>query len=267
MTAKRKIGLEADYSGDKSATTYTETVNDSVFAIAQLSTGMLTSVGGTANVITGNAPIDDNFAYADGMETQFIAANTNTGAVTLNVSGAGAKALKDNAGLALDPGIIVSGNLITAKYYSSGDHWRLLASGGTQNVTVQGGLTVKRSTVARTLATVASTTSLSSVASKAFQTLYSASRVVITGGIMLKTASGSDDDDGLVIKLYVDGAEEQSFDTMSWSAQAYFVPVDFEYLPGDTSSHTYEIRASSTNAAVYPVNGSMIVCEEWGVNP
>ena len=262
MTAKRKIGLEADYSGDKSATAYTEIVNDSVKALWDLNAGKLVSIGGTANAITGSPLVADNYAPADGMAISFIALSTNTGAVTLN-----GVVFKDNAGQALAPGAIAAGSLVSGIYHASANEWRQPASGGTQNVTVQGGLTVKHSTVARTLATVASTTALSSLVSKAFQATYSVSRVIIKGGVLLKTASGSDDDDGLVIKLYVDGAEEDTFSTMSWSAQAYFVPVDFEYLPADTSSHTYEVKASSTNAAVYPVDGSMIVCEEWGINP
>ncbi|SNZ21733.1 hypothetical protein [Cohaesibacter gelatinilyticus] len=267
MTAKNKIGVEADYPSDKSAATYTGTVNDSVFSVAMRNVGMLTGVGGTANAITGNAPVSDNLAYTDGMQAQFAAPSTNTGAVTLNIGGLGAKSLKDNSGQALDPGVIAAGNLVTVVFYSPDDEFRLPASGGTQNVTVQGGLTVKRSASKRALAAVASTTSLSSIVTQAFQTVYSASRVIVTGEILLKTASGSDDADGLVVELHVDGTKEDEFNTMSWSDQAYAVAFDFSHSPSDTSSHSYEIKVSSTNAAQYPARGAVLVCEEWGANP
>lgn len=65
------------------------------------------SAGGTADVITlALAPAIT--AYAAGQKFHFIASGTNAGAVTLNVNGVGATAVKKTGGVALAAGDIIS---------------------------------------------------------------------------------------------------------------------------------------------------------------
>lgn len=69
------------------------------------------SAGGTADVITLTlAPAIT--AYAAGQRFHFIASGTNTGAVTLNVSGVGVTAVKKRGGDALVAGDIISGQAV-----------------------------------------------------------------------------------------------------------------------------------------------------------
>lgn len=73
------------------------------------------TVGGTANAIalTPSPPLG---AYVAGEAITFIAAGTNTGAVTVNVSGLGAKNVTKTGATALVAGEIVAGQLVTLRY-------------------------------------------------------------------------------------------------------------------------------------------------------
>ena len=70
--------------------------------------GYVASVGGTADVIT-LTPSPAIIAYAAGQAFSFISSGANTGAVTVNVSGLGAKSLTKEGADALAAGDIPSG--------------------------------------------------------------------------------------------------------------------------------------------------------------
>lgn len=74
----------------------------------------LTSVSGT-NTITASAPIGFSSLVA-GQEFRFIAAGANTGAVTLNISGSGAKNVVDRDGNALVTGAIRADEIVVVRY-------------------------------------------------------------------------------------------------------------------------------------------------------
>ena len=74
----------------------------------------LTTVSG-ADVITATGAFGMS-AYATGQVFTFIAAGTNTGAVTLNINSIGAKAITKNGTTALAAGDIASGQAITVVY-------------------------------------------------------------------------------------------------------------------------------------------------------
>lgn len=74
----------------------------------------LSSVSGT-NTITGAASVSPA-AYAAGQTFVFVSAGANTGAVTLNVSGLGAKSIKKNVSTDLSSGDIPSGATVSVTY-------------------------------------------------------------------------------------------------------------------------------------------------------
>jgi hypothetical protein len=74
----------------------------------QVSACPLKNVAGT-NTITADADIAPLDAYAKGQGWTLIPANTNSGAVTVNIDGKGARALKRSDGSALSAGDIVAG--------------------------------------------------------------------------------------------------------------------------------------------------------------
>ena len=80
------------------------------------STGVYVStVGGTGDAIT-ITPSPAMSAYAAGMRYTFVAAASNTGAATINVSGLGAKDLKKQFNVALSAADIVTGQLVDIMY-------------------------------------------------------------------------------------------------------------------------------------------------------
>jgi hypothetical protein len=68
------------------------------------------SVGGTANAIT-LTPTPANAGYTAGQSYRFPAASTNTGAVTINTSGLGTRAVTTSAGAALTGGEFIAGGI------------------------------------------------------------------------------------------------------------------------------------------------------------
>jgi hypothetical protein len=81
---------------------------------AQGSIQWLTSVSGTDTITASATPTPT--AYAAGQTFRFIAAATNTGAVTLNVSGLGVKSVTKEGTTALVAGDILSGQVVTVTY-------------------------------------------------------------------------------------------------------------------------------------------------------
>lgn len=266
MTASRDVNDISTDPGGLSGAEWTSGVRDSVLAAWALLGGSLINVAGT-NTITGDVAVSDGFtSYEDGLRVGFIPANSNTGAATLNVSSVGAKPLRDPDGDALTAGAVIQGRFTEAVFSADDDHWRLVTSGGTTNVTVEGGIFLQRSAPSRLISAVAATTSVTSIGSVSFQCQYSTSRVIIEGNAGLAIGAGSEDDDGIVVALYVDGVSVDSFTAHCKPSQLRSVPFYFSYLPGDISSHTYSVRVSSTIAAAYPKGENMIWASEISPN-
>lgn len=74
----------------------------------------LTSVSGT-NTITASVPVSLS-AYATGQKFSFSPANTNTGAVTINIASLGAKAITKHGTTALVEGDLLAGAMYTIAY-------------------------------------------------------------------------------------------------------------------------------------------------------
>ena len=74
----------------------------------------LSSIAGT-NTITATAPVSMS-AYATGQEFTFVAANSNTGGVTININSIGAKSITKNGTTALAVGDIIAGAIINVVY-------------------------------------------------------------------------------------------------------------------------------------------------------
>jgi hypothetical protein len=121
--------------------------------------------------------------------------------------------------------------------------------------------------VARLLATVSSTIALTTVAARSFACTQATSRVLIQGNVTrVAGALGSPGTGSITIHLYVDGVSVGSFpDTVEENTHASS-PACFIYSPGDTDSHTYELRAQADVAVTYPAGPSYIVCQEIAPN-
>lgn len=85
------------------------------------------TVGGTGDAIT-LTPNPAITAYGAGLKLRFVAAASNTGAVTVDVSGLGVKSLTKHDGAALSASDIVSGQLVEIVY--DGVAFRLTSSNG-----------------------------------------------------------------------------------------------------------------------------------------
>lgn len=84
------------------------------------------TVGGSANAIA-LTPVTSIASYTNGMLYQFTAASTNTGAVTVNISGVGATALvKGSSRSALTGAEIISGGTYNVYYDAINAVWVLL---------------------------------------------------------------------------------------------------------------------------------------------
>ena len=267
MTASRDISDISTDPGGLSGDDWTAGTRESVLALWALNGGQLINVAGT-NEITANALISTAFtAYTDGLVISFIPANTVTGATQINVSGVGLKSLLDPDGVALGAGAVVAGRLTAAKFIAADDAFRLETSGGTSNVTVNGGIIVKRAAPTRLGADTATSTGAIVALSQTFQAEYSTSRIIVEGFISFVVGSGSLDADGLNVELLVDDNPEGLFTGATYPSQLAGVPFAFEYLPGDISSHTYKIRVTSTLTASYIAGATVLFCSEMSPNP
>lgn len=98
----------------------------------------LTGVSGTNTVTGSTAASSAVSAYAAGQVFRFVAAGANTGAVTLNVNGLGAKAVTKRGATALAAGDIAAGSVVTVVY--DGTQFQMLdpadavQTGGNQTV-------------------------------------------------------------------------------------------------------------------------------------
>lgn len=267
MTASRDINDISTDPGGLSGDTWTAGARESVLALWALNGGQLENVAGT-NIITATVPVSDAFtAYTDGLRVSFIPAATVTGASTINLSSIGAKALLDPDGDPLGAGAVVGGRATSAVFIADDDAFRLETSGGTSNITVSGGIIVKRSTPTRLASDTASSTNATIAVSQSFQCEYETSRVIVEGSLSLVVAAGSLDTDGLLIELMVDDVAEQSFNAPVYPSQLSSIPIAFEYLPEDISSHVYKIRATSSIAASCIAGATVMFCSEMSPNP
>lgn len=100
----------------------------------------LTGVAGTDTITASLTPAIT--AYTAGQTFRFVSAGANTGAVTLNVNGLGAKSITKTGAVALGAGDIASGALIQVTY--DGTNFQL--SSGAGGGTVAGGVLYENST-------------------------------------------------------------------------------------------------------------------------
>lgn len=105
------------------------TVRTMYASAGQVQDGVLTNLtlaSGT-DAITAVASVGMT-AYATGQTFTFIAAGTNTGAVTLNINSIGAKAITKNGATALSAGDIASGAIVQVSY--DGTQFQLISANG-----------------------------------------------------------------------------------------------------------------------------------------
>jgi hypothetical protein len=100
----------------------------------------LITVTGTNTLIGTSLP--PNTAYVNGMTLSFVVANTNTGAVTIDVDGLGAKEIVFSATTPLVAGQLLAGALITIEY--DGIRFQLLANASQRAPAVITGTTANR---------------------------------------------------------------------------------------------------------------------------
>jgi hypothetical protein len=92
----------------------------------QSSVGSFLTAAGTDTITASVSP--SLSAYAVGQTFKFIAAATNTGAVTINISALGAKSIVKNGATALSAGELVSGSMYQIVY--DGTQFQLIGAGG-----------------------------------------------------------------------------------------------------------------------------------------
>ena len=126
-TANDNIQDAAGYATQAatSAGTATTQAGIATAAAAQVNSALYKwagTAGGTANALT-LTPAIALTSYQAGIRMTFLAANTNTGAATVNASALGAQAIKKGDGTALVAGDIIAGSIYTIVY--DGTNFRL----------------------------------------------------------------------------------------------------------------------------------------------
>lgn len=100
----------------------------------------LITVTGTNSLIGTSAP--PATAYVNGMTLSFVIATTNTGAVTIDVDGLGAKEIVFGSSTPLIPGQLTAGSVVTVEY--DGTRFQLLANANQRAIAVIAGTTASR---------------------------------------------------------------------------------------------------------------------------
>ena len=101
---------------------------------AQSTAAKLLTVSGTDTITASGSPTVA--AYATGASYYFSPANTNTGAVTINIDSLGAKSITKNGTTALAAGDLTSGKVAVVVY--DGTQFQLINAAGTGNITFSG---------------------------------------------------------------------------------------------------------------------------------
>lgn len=103
----------------------------------QSGTDKLVTVTGTDTLTGSMTPVLT--AYAAGNQFSFVVANTNTGAVTINIDGVGSKSITRTGSTALVAGDMVAGQVALIEY--DGTRFQLLNGNSYTNLVVSGTLT------------------------------------------------------------------------------------------------------------------------------
>jgi hypothetical protein len=103
----------------------------------------LTSVSGTNTITATATPVPA--AYVAGMSFRFVAANSNTGAVTINIDSLGAKAITKNGSTPLGADDILAGAAVTIIY--DGTEFQLSAGAGAGNSGANGVMLINKTEV------------------------------------------------------------------------------------------------------------------------
>ena len=122
-------------TGLGAATTGTDAVR---YSQIQSNTDKLVTVTGTDTLTGSVSPALT--AYAAGNLFSFVVANTNTGAVTINIDGNGAKSITRTGSTALVAGDMVAGQVVLIEY--DGTRFQLLNGNSFTNLNVSGNETI-----------------------------------------------------------------------------------------------------------------------------
>lgn len=126
MTAKRLLDTLSTLPGGISGPDYAAQVSASVKSLWDLNGGILASVSGT-NTIAASPVVTAGFvAYTDGLRCGFFPAANNTGTVTLNLAGLGAKSVVRRSGANLSAGDLVAGEFTEVVFVNSLDKFVLV---------------------------------------------------------------------------------------------------------------------------------------------
>ncbi len=113
MATMRQIDKQSiDGDGILSGIDHTDQASDAIKAVFDGEGGQLSSIGGTATVITGVASVPDGLAYVDGMQFRFFTTSAAAGATTINISSLGAIPVKRRDGTVIKAGDWKSGQLV-----------------------------------------------------------------------------------------------------------------------------------------------------------
>lgn len=114
MTVDRKTPTITDHPTDVDGETYADEVNEEIGALWGFLGGMLNAVAGT-NTITASCPIPIT-AYTDALRCVLTPANNNSGNVTINLNGVGAKNLLDADGNPLSANALVANRRVGIEF-------------------------------------------------------------------------------------------------------------------------------------------------------
>lgn len=126
MTANRVPPTLANTPGGITGSAFAAAIADEILALYDGRYNQVTSVGGSANSITGVCTPPLTASPAHGMTFRLTPGANNTGAVDIDIDSVGSISLKDEDGNALDADDIVSGRPITFWYDSGASAYRLI---------------------------------------------------------------------------------------------------------------------------------------------
>lgn len=111
-------------------------------------------------------------------------------------------------------------------------------------------------------------TAYTNIISDSFSCNYDDSDVEVEFDLHYSTGGSGSDNDGFIIKLYVDGVDSGITEITSWvvAGTVQTKTGRFVYTPGDTDAHTYAIYAGASIGSIAAKN-SWMRCVEYGPNP